>query len=340
MKAAVIERNNVLVVKDVPQPTVGEYEALCEILWGATCTGTDLHLIAGSLPFRSPLPTILGHESVGRVVAVGPKVRYLRVGDVVTRVGTKPVDGYSVSWGGFAEWGIARDYRAMQEDGLPLSAWKTARWNRVVPEWVDPRVATLITTWRETLSYLSCMGFVAGKTLLVIGSGGNGLAYVAHARHLGAAAVAMIGAAEREGHARRAGATSFFDYRSQYLREQVQDAFPQGFDFVIDAVGKAGTVDLGLALLRRGGVLGIYGLDDYDRCALVPTRARGSFVFYNDGYDEGETHEQVLLALQNGKLNASIWLDLDRPYPLEQINEAFDAIRARRVVKALIRIRG
>ena len=168
MKAAVIERDDLLVVKDVPAPEPGNYEALCEILWGATCTGTDLHLIDGTLPFRAPLPTILGHESIGRVVALGPKVRYLKPGDLVTRVGTTPVGPYSVSWGGFAEWGIARDYRAMQEDGLPETAWRSARWNRVLPPWVDPRSATMIITWRETLSYLTRMGFAPGRTLLVI----------------------------------------------------------------------------------------------------------------------------------------------------------------------------
>jgi threonine dehydrogenase-like Zn-dependent dehydrogenase len=340
MRAAVIEQDHLLVVKDVPEPMVGDYDALCQIVWGATCSGTDLHLIDGSLPFRSPLPTILGHESVGRVTRLGPKVRYLRPGDLVTRVGATPAGGYSVSWGGFAELGIARDYRAMQEDGLPQSAWRTARWNRALPAWVDPRVATLIITWRETLSYLTRMGFAAGKTLLVIGSGGNGLSYATHARNLGAASVAMIGAAAREERARRVGVAHYFDYRSERLAERVGEFYPEGFDFVIDALGRVGVADLGLALVKSGGTLTIYGVDDYNRCTLVPTRARGSFSFYNGGYDEGETHERVLLALQQGKLDASVWLDLEHAFALEQINAAFDAVRARAVVKALVRIAG
>ena len=150
----------------------------------------------------------------------------------------------------------------------------------------------------------------------------------------------MIGAAPREREARRAGATHFFDYRTEHVAEQVHAIFPQGYDFVIDALGRVGVADLGLALLRPGGTLGIYGVDDYDRCTIVPTRARGSFTFYNGGYDEGETHERVLLALHKGQLDASIWLDLDHPYPLERIGEAFEAVRTRRAVKALIRIRG
>ena len=75
MKVAVIEKPGVLAVKDAPEPAVGEYECLCELLYGATCSGTDLHMLAGRLPFPIPYPTVFGHESVGRVVRTGSKVR-------------------------------------------------------------------------------------------------------------------------------------------------------------------------------------------------------------------------------------------------------------------------
>jgi len=340
MKAAVIEADNVLTVRQIPEPEVGDYDALVDILYGATCTGTDLALIAGKLPFRSPLPTVLGHESVGRVVATGPKVRYLQLGDLVTRVGTRPVGPYSISWGGFAEVGLAKDYRAMEEDGVLTDPWPDARRNRVLPKGMDPAGATMIITWRETLSYLTRMGMAPGKSLLVIGSGGNGLSYVAHGANLGGACVAMIGAASREQHARRAGATHYYDYQAEGLKDAVSAACGEGFDLVIDAVGKIGAADLGLTFLKPGGILGIYGLHDFGQCTIAPLRSQSTFTFYNGGYDEAETHDQVIAMVQAGQLDASIWLDLDNPYPLDQINEAFEAVRERQLVKALIRIEG
>ena len=48
MKAAVVEKPGVLSVRDVPEPVRGPYDCLCEILYGATCTATDLHIIAGT----------------------------------------------------------------------------------------------------------------------------------------------------------------------------------------------------------------------------------------------------------------------------------------------------
>jgi len=354
MKAALVEGPNRLVVRDIPEPAPGDYQALCELLYGATCSGTDSHIIEGNFPWISPYPTVLGHESVGRVVKLGPKVRHLKPGDLIPRVGTTPVGGASVTWGGFAEFGIATDFRAAQEDGAPPSVWGGCRMQRVLPPGTDPAAATMFITWRETLSYANRMGIVGGTSpsresrgteapptgsLLVIGSGGNALAYIAHARNAGCPVRVMIGSPVRQAIALRAGATAFLSYKAGDVRKAALNLCPDGFDLVIDAVGKVGLADLGLSLLRPGGTIGIYGIDDYGRCTLDPGRSRGTFTFFNGGYDEAETHDQVAALFQAGRLDASVWLDLEHPFALGDIGEAFEAVRQRRVVKALVRLR-
>jgi len=79
VKAAIVEEPNVLRVREVPVPEIDDYHALCETLYGATCSGTDLHIIKGRFPFGVDYPTILGHESTGRVIQVGAKVRNLKL---------------------------------------------------------------------------------------------------------------------------------------------------------------------------------------------------------------------------------------------------------------------
>lgn len=338
MKAAIIERPGVLIVKELPVPEVGEYDALCDLLYGATCTGTDQHLIAGRFPWPVQYPTILGHESVGRVVQVGAKVRHFKVGDLITRVGAPPVDEYSVNWGGFAEYGIARDHRTMMTDGVDQSQWGGYRVNQVIPPGIDPAGATMFITWRETLSYLTRMGVGAGASVLVVGSGGNGLSFVAHAANAGAAQVVVLGSAERAAEARAVGATGYVDYRAGDVAGQLNGFCPDGFDFIIDAVGQAASADAVLPHLKRGGTLGIYGIDDYAAVHLSPLRARGTFTFYNGGYDEAETHDHVVALVQAGKLDASVWLDLAHPFALDDIGAAFEAVRARQMVKAVVRL--
>lgn len=344
MKAAIVERPGLLVVRDVPRPQMGEYDALCELLYGATCTGTDQHLMAGRFPWAVRYPTILGHESVGRVVAIGNKVRHYKVGDLVTRVGTPPPpdSGLDVNWGGYAEFGIAKDHWAMRADGLPQSEWGGYRINQVLPADFDPAGATMIITWRETLSYLKRMLAIQSvdmrKTILVIGSGGNGLAFMAHAANLGFTSVVGLGSAAREATARAIGVTQYADYRDADSLKKLGEAYPLGFDFIIDAVGQAGQLDMTLRLLTNGGMVGIYGIDEWGKCTINPVHARGTFTFYNGGYDEEETHAQVVQYIQQGKLRAEDWLDMQHPFDLQDINAAFEALHARKMIKAVVRL--
>jgi D-arabinose 1-dehydrogenase-like Zn-dependent alcohol dehydrogenase len=340
MKAAIVEKPGVLAVCEIPVPEIGPYEALCEVLCGAVCTGTDQHLIAGRFPWPVRYPTILGHESIGRVVRLGEKVRNFTEGDLVTRVGAPPdPEGtFSANWGGFAQYAVARDHWAMAADGLPESAWWGHRVNQKLPPGADPAGSTMVITWRETLSYLQRLGVGPGARLLVLGSGGNGLAFAAHASHRGADQVAMSGHPEREEIARTAGVSAYCDYREEGMMESLRRSGVEEVDFIIDAVGRAGQIDRVLPLLAPGGTVGIYGIDDYGRCAVDSQKARGSFTFYNGGYDEAEVHEQVLECVQGGRLDPRLWLDPDDPFPMEEIHQAFVALRERRMVKALIRL--
>ncbi len=328
MKAAVVEKPGTLVVRSVPDPEPGDYDAVCELLYGATCTGTDSHIIRGDFPFPISYPAILGHESVGRVIRAGRKVRNLRPGDLVTRVGAPaaPDGSLSVAWGGFAEYGLAKDHRAMKADGLPESAWTGFRVNQVLPPSIDPRAAPMFTTWRETLSYVTRMGIRAGSRVLVIGSGGNGLSFAAHAVLRQAAAVWEVGAARCEPTARALGVTGYLDYARADCPARLQEACPDGFDFIIEAVGKVGQADRFLPLLCPGGTIGIYGLDDFASVGLSPRLARGSFTVWNGGYDEAETHAAVSSLALAGKLDARGWYDPDHPWPLEAILDAFRSL--------------
>ena len=86
MKAAVVESPGILRVKDVPRPDMGPYQALVEIIACATCNSTDQKLINGTLAKDyTNFPGILGHESIGRIIKTGDRVRNYSIGDLVVR---------------------------------------------------------------------------------------------------------------------------------------------------------------------------------------------------------------------------------------------------------------
>ena len=81
MKAAMFrEVDSSLEIEEVQIDAPGPKEVL--VRTGATgICGSDLHFLEGN--YRTPLPTILGHEAAGTVEAVGSQVSYVKPGDHV-----------------------------------------------------------------------------------------------------------------------------------------------------------------------------------------------------------------------------------------------------------------
>jgi propanol-preferring alcohol dehydrogenase len=70
-----------LVLEDVPAPTAGDTDVLVRVSACGICR-TDLHVIEGELPERR-MPVVPGHQIVGTIAAVGPRVTGHAIGDRV-----------------------------------------------------------------------------------------------------------------------------------------------------------------------------------------------------------------------------------------------------------------
>ena len=82
MKAVVFHDVGDIRLDDVPEPTLQEStDAIVRLTASAIC-GTDLHFIRGTVSGMQP-GTILGHEGVGIIEALGEDVRNLQIGDRV-----------------------------------------------------------------------------------------------------------------------------------------------------------------------------------------------------------------------------------------------------------------
>jgi threonine dehydrogenase-like Zn-dependent dehydrogenase len=82
MKAVVFHDIGDIRLEDVPEPKITEpTDAIVRVTASAIC-GTDLHMVRGTLQGMKK-GTILGHEGVGIVEAIGDQVRNLDIGDRV-----------------------------------------------------------------------------------------------------------------------------------------------------------------------------------------------------------------------------------------------------------------
>lgn len=340
MKAAVVNESGKLEIRDVPMPQPGPYDVLVKICYGATCAGTDLHLMDGLHPHPVTFPTILGHESVGRVVEVGSKVTNLRVGQLISRVGAPAglLPGLQSNWGGFAEFGIARDHWQMREDGLEPSLWNKNRVNQIIHPAIDEKTAPMIITWRETLSYINRLGVDSTHRVLVIGSGGNALSLTNHCCNKGAKVMAIGSPARKEDY-RSLPLWGYLSYKEPELTEQVRELCAgEKFDYIIDGVGGDRTVNQLLPLLRDGGTLAVYGWNGRGGYGVNPFLAEHSFQIYANSYDEEESNAEVQSLILQGKLNASLWYNMAQPVELKDIAAAYDSLRRHEALKYLIKL--
>lgn len=340
MKATVVTEIGKLEVLDIPRPEIGPYDVLCKIVYGATCAGTDIHLMDGLHPNPVSFPTILGHESIGRVVEVGSKVKHFHIGDLVSRVGcpANPEIGLGSNWGGFAEYGVAKDHWEMRKDGVPVSEWNRNRVNQILHPSISEKTAPMIITWRETLSYVHRVGVKPGDRVIVIGSGANALSVTNHAVNLGAD-VLSIGSLRNKPLFAYLDLLGYIDYKSDHLTEEITDTCGgKPFTMILDLVGSSSTMNQLLPLLAPDGLVGVYGWNDRKNYGINPFCSVNSFRIYNNRYDEEESHGEAQKWILSGKLDASHWYDMEHPTPLDQITSAYESLRNHERLKYLIRI--
>ncbi len=85
MKAAVLEQaNQPMVIKDMPDPTMGVNDVLIKVRAAGVCH-SDIHIADGILEAfgLNPFPLIMGHEIVGEIEQVGAEVTHVKPGDRV-----------------------------------------------------------------------------------------------------------------------------------------------------------------------------------------------------------------------------------------------------------------
>jgi NADPH:quinone reductase-like Zn-dependent oxidoreductase len=302
VKAAVNTRYGgpeVVEVRDVPTPEGGPDDVLVRVM-ASTVGRTDREALRAH-PFFAraftgllrPRRTILGMDFAGRVEAVGAQVTSFKPGNAV--FGLTPG-----GCGGHAE------YVVMPEGGAVAA----------MPEGLPFAEAVVCEGAHYADTYLRAFGLRPGHTILIYGSSGAiGTAAVQLAKSYGATVTAVTDTRHL------ALATSLgADRVVDYTVEDFTRLGPQ-FDFVLDAVGKAGYLRC-RPLLKPDGTfsatdLGPWGQNVYALLWHQAIRSR-KIIFPIPKSTKGFV-EQMSVLLRQGRFRAVI----DRRYPLEQIQDAY-----------------
>ena len=223
----------VMEVTDLPMPVPGEGQVLVEVA-AAGVNFIDTYHCSGL--YELPLPTVLGQEGSGTVIATGSGVEDFAIGD-------------RVAWAG------SGDSYATHVAVNTAVAYK-------VPETVDLETAASIGIQGLTAHYLisDCPRLREGDLCLVhAGAGGTGRLIVQMAKLRGAEVVATVGSDAKAEIARSAGADHVVNYTTTDLIAGVEAAVgPNAIDVVYDGVGAA-VYDASMELLRVRGAMVTFG---------------------------------------------------------------------------------
>jgi threonine dehydrogenase-like Zn-dependent dehydrogenase len=261
MKAAVVEKPNLLTIKQVPVPRIADEEVLIRVKYTGIC-GTDWSIFTGRYS-ADKLPLIPGHEFSGTVAQVGKRARGLAEGDRVTA-------DINMSCGTcfYCRKGqklMCRDFHQLgiHVDGTFAEYVKAPCENvHKLPDNLDFLAAAFIEPVSCVIHSSKAARVTHGSSVAVIGCG-LGILHGALAHLRGAAPVIVIGDNPRRlAVARQMGADVVLNVHE--IKDPVAEVKKltegRGADFVVEAVGTARTYEQAFDMVRPGGTLVAFGI--------------------------------------------------------------------------------
>ncbi len=324
-------------LEEAPIPSIGINDVLVQVLRTGIC-GTDLHIYNWDAWAQKtiPVPMIVGHEFVGRIVEVGANVHDFHPGEIVSGEGhvvcghcrnclagrrhlCKDTKGIGVNRpGAFA------DYLA-----LPMS-------NVWVHDPVITRDVQAIFDPFGNAVHTALSFDVLGEDVLITGAGPIGMMAAAVVRHAGARHVVVTDVNPyRLEIARRMGATLALDVRQQSVAEaQRQLGMKEGFDVGLEMSGNAAAFRDMLANMCHGGKIAMLGIPekeiaiDWNTLIFNMLTIKGIY-----GREMYETWYKMTVMLQSGLDISPV---ITHRLPCQEFEQGFAAMRSGNAGKVIL----
>ena len=307
MKAAIIKEYEAEIeIADIPQPALLADSVLIEV-HAASVNPVDSFVQAGYLKEMMPItfPFTMGFDVSGVVVEVGEQVSKFKKGDEVF---SRP-NGMQA--------GTIAEYAVIKAEELAIKPSNISHQEAASIPLVG------LTAWQAIVTKGNLQK--GQKILIHAGSGGVGTLAIQMAKHLGAE-VATTTSAKNFGLVKNLGADVVIDYKTQKFEEELSD-----YDLVLDMMGGE-TLEKSFKVLKKGGCLvSIKGQDTQGLAEQYGVHFEAFFM-----WPSGEMLSQLAQLIRDGVLKPVI----DRAYPIDQTQEAYDYLQTGRAKgKVVIRVK-
>jgi 2-desacetyl-2-hydroxyethyl bacteriochlorophyllide A dehydrogenase len=342
MRAVTFQAPDEVRIEDKPEPEVGAPDDAVVRVEASGICGSDLHIYHGRVPVEPGFT--IGHEFVGTVLAAGPEVDRVAVGDRVlgcfkTACGTcAPClrgEYHRCSRGQtFGHGANLGNLQGAQAEQLLVPRANLTL--RRVPEGMSDDVALFAGDVMGTGYHaIAHAGMRSGDTVAVLGLGPVGLCAVQAALAAGASQVFAIDTVEqRLAMAGEFGATALHLTEQDPKRELRAATGGLGVDVAVDAVGDPAPLGLAVSLARDAGV--VSGIGAYDGRFEVPMGLawlKGLQLRLGLANVVGHV-DRVLALMEAGKLDPAPLVT--HHMPLDEASEAYRLFANREALKIVL----
>lgn len=337
MKAFVVNKDGSTEIREIPKPKYSSKQALVKTVACGMC-GTDvklLHRTFKGFP-ESVYPIILGHEGVGEVVEIGDEVTTFKLGDKVILPFVDPdpelYPGMGSGWGALSEYAVVNDPAAWPAGEAPECAYAQT----ILADDLDPVDAVMLVTFREVLSNIRYFGIKPEDSVVVFGCGPVGLTFIKFLHLCGVENVVAIDIIdEKLESAKKNGALHVFNSKNVNVEEEIRKLYPNGVDYVLDAIGAPFVVNAAMPLIADRGTVLCYGVPEKEEITIDFSKASYNWrVIYQQmprKAEEGEATAQVMEWIRDGKLVVKDFIS--DYFKFEDSVEAYEKLLDRKIEK-------
>ncbi|MEK1320517.1 MAG: alcohol dehydrogenase catalytic domain-containing protein [Limosilactobacillus fermentum] len=344
MKSAMFMKRGLVEVQDVDKPTVkNPDDVVIKVLRACVC-GSDLWAYRG-LDDKPANSINSGHEAIGIVEEVGADITTVKPGDFVIAPFTHGCGHCPACLAGFD--GVCQDHSDNFSNGTQAEYYlaQHAQWSLVkVPGKPEDYSEAMLKSFL-TLADVMATGYHAarvadvkpGDTVVVMGDGAVGLSAIIAAKLRDAKRIISTSRHnDRRELAAEFGATDNVAGRGDEAVEKILAMTNGGADAVLECVGTAQSTDTAMKVGRPGAIVGRVGLPHDATMDMATPFYRNTAVAGGPASVTTYDKDLLLKAVLDGKINPG--KVFTKTFTLDEINDAYQAMADRQVIKSYVKV--